>query len=74
MFGKSDKTEKLSGPGVIPGLVQKYLIEEKKLAPNLAQLLKAVVKKDTSNGYKKAFHIRIFDEDDAVARKIQVKD
>jgi hypothetical protein len=76
MFGNNnkDKVEKLAGPSVISGLVQKYLIEEKKLAPNLAQLLKSVVKKDNSNGYKKAFHIRIFDEDDAVARKIHIKD
>jgi hypothetical protein len=35
-------------------------------------LLRAVVKRDTSNGNKR-FFIRIFDEDDAVARKIAVK-
>ncbi|HAV10615.1 MAG TPA: hypothetical protein DCX22_03245 [Dehalococcoidia bacterium] len=74
MSDNKNKVEKLLGPSAIPGLVQKYLMEEKKLAPNLAQLLKAVVKKDTGNGYKKAFHIRIFDEDDAVARKIHIKD
>jgi hypothetical protein len=69
---KSEKEEKLSGPREIPGLVQSYLVGEKKLDPDLVKLLKAVVRRggngDTSS------HIRIFDESEGFARKILVKD
>lgn len=66
------KIEKLPGPREIPGLVQSHLIAEKKLDPDMARIFKAVVRK-RQNG-QKAFDIRIFDDSDAVATKIQVKD
>ncbi len=66
------ETEKLSGPREIPATVQKTLVEERKLDPDLAKILKAVVRK--SQGEKEGFDIRIFDASDAEARKVQVKD
>ena len=66
------KKEKLSGPQQIPEPVQKHLVAERKMAPDLARLLKAVVCK-SPNG-EKALSIRIFDEAEALARKVQVND
>jgi hypothetical protein len=65
------KKERLPGPQAIPALLQKHLVAEWKMDPDLAQLLKAVVLKK-SNG-EKAFNIRIFDGSDALAKKVQVK-
>jgi hypothetical protein len=65
------KKEKLSGPQAIPGLVQKYMIEEWKMDHDLLKLLKAVVVKGSAEG--KTFNIRIFDGSDASAKKVQVK-
>lgn len=64
--------EKLSKPQPIPGLVQKCLITERKLNPDLAPIFKAVVRK-SANG-ETSFNIRVFDESDARAKKIEVKD
>jgi len=76
MFGrrKSEKEEekRLSGPKGIPGLVQNYLVAEKKMDAGLVKLLKAVVDKSATG--EKAYNIRIFDESDALANKVQVKD
>jgi len=71
---KSEKEgEKIpSGPKDIPGLVQHYLVAERKMDAGLVKLLKAVVDKNASEG--KAYHIRIFDESEALAKKVQVKD
>ncbi|MGB9627385.1 MAG: hypothetical protein ACPL6D_01875 [Thermodesulfobacteriota bacterium] len=62
----------LSGPREIPAIVQNYLVTEKKMDPDLVKLLKALVYK--SNSGEKAFNIRIYDEADAVANKVQIKD
>ncbi len=81
MFGKKQtvveksprpKVEKLPGPKPIPGLVVKHLIAEYKMEPDLAQILKAVVRRSPKAG--KAFDCRIFDEAEAAAREMQVKD
>ncbi len=64
--------EKLSGPREIPGPVQNYLIAEKKLDPDLVQLLRALVRKSVTG--EKSFNIRIFDPSDALAKKKAVKD
>jgi len=70
---KSGKEEgKLSGPKAIPGLVQNYLVAERKMDPNLVKLLKAVVRKNVTGDT--AFDIGIFDDSEAMARKVQVKD
>ena len=73
MFRKhEEKGEKLPGPKEIPGLVQNHLIAERKMDPDLARILKAVVHKNPKG--EKTFNIRIFDESEAGAKKIQVKD
>jgi hypothetical protein len=64
--------EKLRGPGVIPGLVEKHLLTERKMDPNLAKILKSVVRKSATE--EKAFNIRVFDESEALAKKVEVKD
>ncbi len=69
---KQEKEEKLSGPREIPGTVQSYLVTEKKMDPDLVKLLKAVVRKG-GNGNGSSY-VRIFDESEGLARKVQVKD
>jgi hypothetical protein len=74
MFGlkKSAKEEgKLSGPKAIPGSVLNYLVAERKMDPDLVKLLKAVERKSTTEA---AFNIRVFDDSEAIARQVQVKD
>ena len=66
------KEEKFLKPGAIPGLVQKHLVAERKMEPDLVPLLKAVVRKSTTE--ETAFNIRVFDESEALAKKVQVKD
>lgn len=69
---KSAKEEgKPSGIKEIPGLVQKYLVAEKKMDPDLVKLLRAVERKG-SNGA--GFNIRVFDHSEAIAKKVEVKD
>ena len=69
---KSAKEEgKLSGPKEIPGPVQTYLVAERKWDPDLVKLLKTVVRKSTNGA---AFNIRVFDNSEAIAKKVQVKD
>jgi hypothetical protein len=70
---KSAKEEgKLSGPKEIPGPVRNYLVAERKMDPDLVNLLKAVVRKSATG--ETAFNIRVFDDSEAEARKVQVKD
>ncbi|MFB0557015.1 MAG: hypothetical protein ACETVW_04085 [Dehalococcoidia bacterium] len=66
------KVEKLPGPKPIPGLVGKHLIAEYKMDPDLVGILKAVVRK--SPKAEKAFDCRIFDESEAEASEVQIKD
>lgn len=64
--------EKLSGPEPIPGAVQKYLVAERKMPSDLIKFVKAVLRKNLNGG--PALNIRIFDESEALARKVEVKD
>ena len=66
------KVEKLPGPKEIPGLVGKHLTAEYKMDPDLVPILKAVVCK--SPRVEKAFDIRVFDESEAAANEVQIKD
>jgi hypothetical protein len=65
------KKEKLTGPRDIPGPVQNYLVAETKLDPDLVKLFKAVIRKSETG--EVPTHIRVFDNSDAIARKVQVK-
>ncbi len=66
------KKEKLSGPREIPATVQNYMVTEMKMDPDLVKLLKAVIyKKETG---EPTVNIRIFDEAEAVAKKVKVLD
>jgi len=70
---KSVKEEaKLPGPQAIPGLVQKHLVAERKMDPVLVQLLKAVVLKSATQ--QTGLNIRVFDDSEALAKKVQVQD
>jgi len=66
------KGEKLPGPQAIPGLVQKHLVAEWKMDPGLVQLLKAVVLKSATQ--ETGLNIRVFDDTEALGKKVQVKD
>jgi hypothetical protein len=69
---KSAKEEgKLSEPKEIPGPVQTYLVAERKMDPDLVKLLKAVQRKSATGA---TFNIRVFDNSEAIAKKVQVKD
>ena len=69
---KSAKEEgKLSGPKEIPGPVQNYLVAERKMDPDLVKLLKAVERKSATGA---TFNIRVFDNSEATAKRVQVKD
>jgi hypothetical protein len=73
MFGhKKSAEEKLPKPGDIPGLVQKHLLAQGKIDPELVPLLMAVVCPAGSEGATK--NIRIFDASEALAKKVVVKD
>jgi hypothetical protein len=69
--GKEDE-KRFSGPREIPGLVQGYLVSQIKMDADLVKLLKAVLSRG-SNG-NKATHIRVFDESEAHAKKVDVRD
>jgi hypothetical protein len=66
------KVEKLPGPRPIPGLVEKRLIADYKMDPDLVNIFKAVVRRSPKAG--KAFDCRIFDESEAEASAVQIKD
>jgi len=66
------KVEKLPEPRPIPGLVEKHLIAEYKMDPDLVKILKALVRR--SPKAEKALDCRIFDESEAAAGKVQIKD
>ena len=69
---KSAKEEgKLSGLKEIPELMQKYLVAEKKMAPDLVKLLRGVERKSTNGA---GLNIRVFDQSEAIAKKVDIKD
>jgi len=51
--------------------VQNYLIAETKMDPDLVKLLRAAERKSTTGA---TFEIRVFDESEMKAKKVQVKD
>ncbi len=69
---EEEKKEKLARPIDIPGPVQNYLVAERKMDPNLVKLIKAVIRKSETG--EAPLHIRIFDNSEAIAKKVQVKD
>jgi hypothetical protein len=70
MFGKVN-TEKLSGPRDLSGMVQKYLVADKKMNADLVKLFKIVVRKrpDTET----AFDCRVYDPSEALANEVEIK-
>lgn len=81
MFGKKKeegtkadtaKVEKLPKPKEVPGLVAKYLVADKKIEEELVPVFKAVIRKSEKGD--KTFDCRIYDEGEAQAMKVQVKD
>lgn len=72
-WGKKSAREegKLSGPKEVPGLVQEYLVAGSKIDPDWVKLLRSVERKSTTGS---AFEIRVFDESEMKAKKVQVKD
>ncbi len=74
MFGikKTNKAEvKMPGPSAIPETVQKYLASDKKVDATLASLLRSVILRGSDG--PSAYKIRIYDESDAIARKVDIK-
>ena len=67
---RNTDVEELTGPQQIPAVVSKHLILWKKVDPFWIPQLKAVVRSDLTS--RKAFDIRIFDEDEARAKGIAV--
>ena len=69
------KTEKLPGPREAPMMVQKYLVNNMHFDSDMAHVLKAVIRRKNGTEQKsKSFDIRIFDEEDALANKVDIKD
>lgn len=72
MFSGKKGHEKLPKPQTVPALVQKQIVEQYKLPADLVPLLKAVVHRNADGNA--GVDIRVFDEADALARKIKVDD
>jgi len=66
------KVEKLAGPKLMPGLLEKQLVSQYKVSPELARLLQVVVHRRGPAG--RAFECRIFDMSEAEASGLAVKD
>ena len=66
------KADKLPGPKEIPELVGRHLVVEKNKDPDWVWHLRAVVRK--SPRAKKAFDVRVFDDNKVVQKKVKVKD
>jgi len=69
---EEERGEKLSGPKEIPVIVQHYMVTETKMGPDLVKLFKAVVRKSLID--ETGFNIRVFDDSEALAKEVQVKD
>jgi hypothetical protein len=72
VFSGKKGHEKLPKPQTVPALVQKRIVEQYKLPADLVPLLKAVVHRNADGNA--GVDIRVFDEADAMARKIKVDD
>ncbi len=66
------KAHKLPGPREIPHSVGKLLIAKYKMDPNLVPILKAVIRE--SPKAERSFDCRIFDNSEAEAIKVEIKD
>ena len=71
---KAKEEGKLSAPKAIPGRVINYSVAERKMDPDLVKLLKALVRKRAAGDEEAAFDIRIFDDSEALAKNVKVKD
>lgn len=67
----TEKKVKLSKPEELQGVIQNYLVTEKKIDANIASLLKMVKVKDGAG--EDFFHIRIFDNSEALAKEVEVQ-
>lgn len=68
---ENSKAEKLGGPKPISPVVEKYITTEYKMDPDLAKLLKTVTRRSSTEAA--GLNIRLFDESEAIAKKVQVK-
>jgi len=66
------KGREATGPKCIPELVGRHLVVEQKQNPDWARKLKAVVRPRPED--KDAFDFRVFDEAQAAAKKVTIKD
>ena len=64
--------EKISGPREIPEAVQRHLVTEKQMTSDLVKLLKSVSRKSATE--EAGFQFRIFDDSEAIAKNVEVKD
>ena len=69
---EKSKIEKLPGPKQIPGLVEKLLIANYKIDADIVHILKIVVRKRPQT--ERTFDCRIFDQSEAEASEILIKD
>ena len=78
MFGKNKdenegaKVEKLSGPKLITGALEKKLTTEFKMDPELVKVLMVLARKRPQT--EKAFDCRIFDPSEAEGKGLKIKD
>jgi len=68
------KVEKLPGPEGIPELVGRNLVVEKKRDPDWVWKLKGVVRQRSKSKTEDSFDFRVFDEAQAAANKVTVRD
>ncbi|HPU28781.1 MAG TPA: hypothetical protein PLM71_00480 [Syntrophorhabdaceae bacterium] len=73
MFWKknTEKKVKLSKPEELSGVIQNYIATEKKIDPDIVALLRMVKVNDDLE--EKLFHIRIFDNSEALAKGVEVQ-
>ena len=66
------KEERLGRPQPVPELVQKHLVAELKMDPDVASALKAVLRRK-STSQEGPISIRVFDESEALAKKVNIE-
>jgi hypothetical protein len=69
---ESAKAAKLLAPRQMPGMVEKYLAANYKMDAEIARLLKVVARRQPQT--QGAFDCRVFDQSEAEAREIKIKD
>jgi hypothetical protein len=68
------KAEKLPGPRGVPELVGRHLVVQLKQNPDWVWKLKGVVRQRSKSKTEDSFDFRVFDEAQAAAKKVSVKD